>query len=224
MVLVIALPLAVAACIAGSAASLVVRYRRSQGRERLQLRRAVAAGAATAATFGATMVSSLLFGGEVSGSAPPAWVAVLQALTLPAFALIPAAIVVAIRRYRLYEIDRIVSRTVAHAIVVALLAGAYVAATGLSALVLPADSDLAVAASTLVVAGAFRPLRRRVRARVDRRFDRARYHADLEVAAFSRRLRHEVDLDAVAGEIAAVIARTLAPSDATLWIAQQRGR
>ena len=136
-------------------------------------------------------------------------------------ALIPAAIGIAILRYRLYEIDRLVSRTIGWAIVtgilVALFAGLVV---GLQALLAPVtdESTLAVAASTLIAAALFQPLRRRVQRAVDRRFDRARYDGERTAALFAERLRGQVDLAGLEAEVQRTVDGALRPSGTTLWI------
>lgn len=127
-------------CIAGSALGLAARFRRSRGQERLQLKWLVAAGSVTAAIYLVTMVLSLLFGGELwPDQRTPGWLGVLQNVSIPAFVLVPVAIGVAILRHRLYDIDRLVSRTVTYAIVVGALAGVYVVAIGALTQVLPSE-------------------------------------------------------------------------------------
>jgi hypothetical protein len=125
-------------------------------------------------------------------------------------------------RYRLYEIDRIISRTLAYTVVTGLLIAAYAGLVLLSTDVLAVSSSVAVAASTLAAAAAFNPLRRRVQRVVDRRFNRARYDADLTVAAFAARLQEEVDLDSVQADLAGVVTQTLEPAHLSVWL-RQRG-
>jgi hypothetical protein len=124
----------------------------------------------------------------------------------------------AIFRYRLYEIDRIISRTVSYGLVAALLALTYAGGVFLLQAILPASSDLTVAASTLAVAALFNPLRRRSQRWVGRRFNRAGFDAEREVEAFSGRLRTEVGLGAVTAELTGVVSRTVQPATATVWI------
>ena len=134
------------------------------------------------------------------------------------FSALPLAIGVGILRYRLYDIDRIVSRTVSYGIVTALLAGAYAGLVLLATRELRFSSEVAVAVSTLVAAAAFNPVRRRVQHAVDRRFNRARYDADLTVAEFAARLQDEVDFEAVRADLAGTVQRALEPEHLSVWI------
>jgi hypothetical protein len=133
------------------------------------------------------------------------------------FAALPLAIGVGILRYRLYDIDRIVSRTVAYGIVTALLAGVYAGVVLLTTRELAFSSEVAVAVSTLAAAAAFSPVRRRVQRAVDRRFNRGRYDADLTVAAFAARLQDGVDLTAVRADLAETVQRALEPEHLSVW-------
>jgi peptidoglycan/LPS O-acetylase OafA/YrhL len=139
------------------------------------------------------------------------------------FLLIPVAVGVAILKYRLYDIDRIISRTLAYAIVTALLAGVYAGPVLLSTQVLGLRTPVAVAVATLAAAALFNPLRRRVQRVVDRRFNRARYDAELTVAAFAARLKDSVDLDAVRDDLAGVVTRALEPAHVSVWISRRPG-
>jgi hypothetical protein len=130
---------------------------------------------------------------------------------------IPLAIGVGILKYRLYDIDRIISRTLAYAIVTGLLAGVYAGLVLLAAQVLPRSSSAGVAVATLVAAALFSPLRRRVQRVVDRRFNRARYDADQTVAAYAARLKDTVDLESVREDLTRVIQQALEPSSVSLW-------
>jgi hypothetical protein len=191
-------------------ASLVVRFRRARGVERQQLRWVA---------LGTVLVALLA-------------IVHLTALTLGAYALAPlagglnpailsAAIGAAILRYRLYDLDRIISRTLAYGLLTLLLAGGYaVVALGLGRL-LGQDSTLAVAGATLAVAALFQPLRRRVQAAVDRRFNRRRHDATRTIEAFSTRLRHQVDLDGLTAEVLGVVNQTMQPTQASLWLRPQ---
>jgi hypothetical protein len=134
---------------------------------------------------------------------------------------VPLACAVAVLKYRLYEIDRIISRTLAYAIVTGLLAGIYAGLVLLATQVFRVHTPVAVAASTLAAAALFSPVRRRVQRAVDRRFNRARYDADQTVAAFAARLKDAVDLDAVRDDLANVVHQALEPAHVSLWTSQR---
>ena len=134
------------------------------------------------------------------------------------FIALPACMAVAVLKYRLYDIDRILSRTLAYAIVTGLLVGVYAGVVLLSTQVLQFHSAVSVAVATLAAVALFSPLRRRVQNAVDRRFNRARYDADQAVAAFAARLKDAVDLDAVRADLLATAARTLEPAHASVWL------
>ena len=151
------------------------------------------------------------------------WVSTLfyVLLVLTPVAGIPLACVVAVLKYRLYEIDRVISRTLAYAIVTGLLAGVYAGLVLLTTQVFRVHTPVAVATSTLAAAALFNPLRRRVQRTVDRRFNRARYDADQTVAAFAARLKDAVDLDAVRDDLAGVVHQALEPAHVSVWISQR---
>jgi hypothetical protein len=191
--------------------SLAVRFRRARGTERQQLRW-LALGAAVVAVAVAAIVV-LVFSGNLA--AVP-WV--FNLLVVPT---LPLATGAAILRYRLYDLDRIISRTLAYGLLTLLLGLGYAAVVlGLGRL-LPQGSSLGVAAATLAVAAAFQPARRRVQAAVDRRFNRRRYDAARTIQAFSDRLRQQVDLDALTAELLAVAEQTMQPTRASLWLRSQ---
>jgi hypothetical protein len=196
-------------------ASLVGRYRRARGVERAQLK--------WFAYVGLVVVPLLVLGIVTSGSPEPfasiselIWVGAIAGL-----ALMPVTIGIAVLRYHLYEIDRLVSRTISWAVItiliVGLFAGGVLALQAILASVLQSN-ELAVAGSTLLVFGLFQPLRHRVQQIVDRRFNRARYDADHTVAAFAARLRDEVDLEQLRAEILATVTQTVEPSIVSLWL------
>jgi hypothetical protein len=134
------------------------------------------------------------------------------------FAVLPVCVGVAVLKYRLYDIDRIISRVISYAIITAVLAGVFAGLVLLASVALPLKGSVAVAAATLVAAALFNPLRRRVQHAVDRRFNRARYNADLTVAAFASRLKDAVDLDSVREDLAAVVQKALEPAHASVWM------
>ncbi len=135
---------------------------------------------------------------------------------------IPLACMVAVLKYRLYDLDRIVSRTVAYAIVTGLLVGVYAGLVLLATQVLGITSPVAVAGSTLAAAALFGPLRSRVQQRVDRRFNRARYDAERLQAAFAARLKEAVDADAVRNDLASAVYAALEPAHVSIWLAERR--
>jgi hypothetical protein len=184
-------------------------YRRASGERRQQLKwllaGSVLAGASLALTAGHPFGHSLI--ARIVGVA--ALVGVLA---------IPVCLGVAILKYRLYDIDRIVSRTLAYAIVTGLLVGVYAGLVLLATTVLHLHSTVAVAAATLAAAALFAPVRRRVQHAVDRRFNRARYDAERTVTAFAARLQDAVDLDAVRDDLAGVIGASLEPAHMSVWI------
>jgi hypothetical protein len=130
------------------------------------------------------------------------------------------AVFVAVVRYRLYDIDRVISRTLSYALVTGVLVGCYVGVVALATRLLPFSSSVGVAASTLAVAALFQPVRRRVQAGVDRRFNRARYDAARVVDSFADRLRDEVEPDLVRADLLSVTARAVAPTTVSLWVAR----
>jgi len=152
----------------------------------------------------------------LAGSTPLA-----DAFALAGISAMPLCIGVAILRYRLFDIDRIVSRTLAYAIVTGLLVGVYAGLVLLATQVLRVRSPVAVAAATLAAAALFNPVRHRVQRVVDRRFNRARYDADAAVAAFAARLQDAVDLDSVRDDLAEVVTRSLEPAHLSVWVSSR---
>jgi hypothetical protein len=196
------------ATMVASLACVVVRFRSAGGVERQQLRW-VAAGAVAA-------VAGLLAGAAVPQQSVVS--SVLYAMVL----CIPLAVAVAVLRYRLWDLDRLVSRTVTYAVVTALLVVPYLLIVPAAGRLVQGAGSLAVAAATLAAAAAFAPLRRRVQGLVDRRFNRRRYNAARTVEGFAARLRDQVDLDALRAELLAVVDHTMQPVGASLWLRPQR--
>ncbi len=204
----------------GGVVSILVRYQHSTGTLRLQLRWLVAAAA--------FMVVAILFGlgtlAFVNRGAVFAWIPAVIA-----YPTIPIAIGIAVLRYRLYEIDRIVSRTIGYGLVTGVLvivfAGAVIAFEAVLAGVTDTGGEtLAVAGSTLLAFALFQPLRRRVQRAVDRRFDRSRYDGERTSAAFSERLRDEVDLATVTADLDATVRGVMAPTAMSVWLRGDRGK
>ena len=191
-----------------SVAAIIVRFAKSAGEERLQLKWCAWAALVLAVVF----VASIWMNSAVAN--------ILQSL---AFLCLWTATAFAILKYRLYDIDRIISRTLAYAIVTGLLVGVYAGLVLLATRALPVSlsTPVAVACATLVAAALFNPLRRRVQQLVDRRFNRARYDADMIVAAFAARLQDAVDLDAVRDDLAGVVRKALEPAQVSVWISQR---
>jgi hypothetical protein len=190
-----------------AAGSLVVRFRRAQGVERQQLRW-VALGAALMVLAVPVVLAPVALGIPILVD----WVAVVWLVVLP------AAIGAAILRYRLYDLDRIISRTLAYGLLTLLLGGGYaLVVLGLGQL-LGRNSPLVVAGATLAVAAVFQPARRRVQAVVDRRFNRRRHDTTRIIEGFGARLRDQVDLDTLTADLLAVVDQTMQPTQASLWL------
>jgi hypothetical protein len=183
--------------------SMMVRFRRSGTEQRLQLKWFLYASAVAAVVV---IVTS-----DLTNDPLPEFEVV--------FPLIPAAVGIAILKYRLYDIDRLISRTLGYAIVTGLLVGLYAGLVLLATQVLEIKSPVAVAASTLAAAALFTPLRRRVQHVVDRRFNRVRYDADQTIAAFAARLQEGAALDAVRSDLLAVVTAAVEPAHLSVWTA-----
>ena len=197
----------------GSAASWLVwlivqvpRYRRSAGERRQQLKWLYSG----AAALGVSTVISVL----ASSDSTSYW----QVVGTLGMAILPVCVGVAVLKYRLYAIDRIISRVIAYAIVTAVLGGMFAGLVLLATEVLPVRTPVAVAAATLAAAALFNPLRLRVQHGVDRRFNRARYDAETIVAAFTARLRQTVDLDTVQGDLVGTVDAAFQPAHVSVWL------
>jgi hypothetical protein len=196
-----------AASLVAALVSLVLRFRASGGVERQQLRWVAAGGAAALAGLLPTILVGL-------GIAPR----VNDVVVYPAVLCVPVTVAVAVLRYRLWDLDRLVSRTVTYTLVSGLLVLPYLLIVLAVGRLARGADGLAVAAATLTVAAAFSPLRRRVQDGVDRRFNRRRYDAARTIEAFAIRLRDQVDLDALTAELLAVVEPTVQPTRASLWL------
>ena len=196
--------------VVAAAGSLVGRFRRARGTERLQLRW-VALAALLVALAGVVVLAGLAVG-------------VASASTLLSMAVgfclatLPVATGAAVLRYRLYDLDRILSRTLAYGLLTLLLGGGYAAVALVLGQLLGRDSTLAVAGATLAVAAIFQPARQRIQAAVDRRFNRRRHDAARIIEGFGSRLWDQVDLDTLTGEVLAVAEQTMQPTRASLWL------
>jgi hypothetical protein len=202
-----------AALLAGGAA-VAVRFARSSGEERLQLKWfAMAALLVVATIIPLALAPQIGLSPAVESEAVP----VLKVVFCLALVSLFVAIAVAVLKYRLYDIDRVISRTLAYAIVTGVLAGVYAGLVLLATGVFGVHTPVAVAAATLAAAALFSPVRSRVQRRVDRRFNRARYDADQTVAAFAARLKDAVDLDTVREDLARVVQTALEPAHVSVW-------
>ena len=187
----------------------VLGYRRSTGDRRAQLKWLMSGGLMS-------LVGLVLALTESNSGSPV--VRAIASVGFVAVAALPISIGVGVLKYRLYEVDRLISRTLSYAIVTGLLVGVYVAMIALTTRLIPLSSSAGVAASTLVAVGLFTPVRRRVQHRVDRRFNRARYDAEAMVGSFTTRLRDAVNLDSVRGDLLGVVNSAVEPSHVSLWI------
>jgi hypothetical protein len=193
------------------AASLLVRFRRARGAERQQLRWVAFAAALSA-------LGVVAVGAVVPLVPQPGAELILGVVTAACLALLPLATGVAILRYRLYDLDRIISRTLAYGLLTVLLGGAYAGVVLGLGQRLGQNSSLVVAGATLAVAAAFQPARRRIQQAVDRRFNRRQNDAAQTVQAFSTHLRDQLDLDTLRDELLAVVDQTMQPTQASLWL------
>jgi hypothetical protein len=197
---------------------MIVRFRRSSGRERLQLKWVAYTAALMAASF---LVSFVL-----PEPVPQAIQDAVFFLGVAAFAAIPIAAGIAILRYRLYDIDLLINRTLVYGSLTlslaAIYAGGIVLIQGLFRALTGQETQLAIVASTLAIAALFNPLRRHVQAFIDRRFYRRRYDARKTLASFSARLREETDLNRLGDELVSVVRATVQPAHASLWLRQPR--
>jgi hypothetical protein len=217
-------PVLLPICILASALSLVWRYRHSGGEVRLQIRWVAFAASLVSVAYAVTAVSGIFFAPEASTNeqAPPLWLALLQDAVLVSYAGVPIAVGFAVLRYRLYDIDLIINRTLVYGSLTVLLASAYVGGVvGLQAIfrgLTGQESTLAVVASTLAIAALFNPPRRRVQTFVDRRFYRKKYDARKTLETFSGRLRDETDLHTLSSDLVAVVRETMQPAHVSLWV------
>ncbi|MEJ7657323.1 MAG: hypothetical protein WKF33_09880 [Thermoleophilaceae bacterium] len=201
------------------AASMLIRLRRASGVERQQLKLVLAVAAVVGAAAALTMLSWFVW--------PDGRLQTRMAVIGLSFAGFPVAAGVAIRRYRLYEIDVVINRTLVYSALTATLVGAYltcVLVLQIALSPLTAQSDLAIAGSTLAVAALFGPARRRIQALVDRRFFRRRYDAARTLEQFGARLRDEVELDALGDHLRGVVRETVQPAHASLWLRGREGQ
>ncbi len=200
-----------------SVVSIVVRFRHADGVQRQQIR--WIAWAAASVTVIYTVVLAASISSPWGEDAPPV-LQFFQNVALLSFCLVPVAIGVAVLKYRLYEIDRLVSRTTSYLLVSGLVVGAYLALVAVGSNLAPGSESLTVAIATLVVAAAFRPLLRRIQGAVDRQFNRERYDAERTIESFAKQLPEVVDNQVVADRLVSAVQASLQPTRVTLWMSE----
>jgi hypothetical protein len=210
-------------CILASALSLVMRYRRSGGEEREQIKWIAFAASVVGLLYMIALVSSFIVPSEIWFAAGlPLWLDFLEYAALLSFTTVPIAMGFAVLRYRLYDINILINRTLVYgsltAALVTLYFGGIVVLQRLFVLLTGQQSTLAVVASTLLIAALFNPLRRRIQSFIDRRFYRAKYDARKTLEVFSSKLRDETDLEALSGDLIGVVRETMQPAHVSLWL------
>ena len=218
-------------CILASAASLVSRYRRSGGEVRQQIKWVAFVASLAGVVYLCTMViGQLLVASRDGGSLPPTpwWLDLLFSVAVLGFSGVPVAIGFAVLKYRLYDIDVVINRTLVYGSLTATLLALYFAGVATIQAIFRALTDqteqpqLAVVVSTLVIAALFNPLRRRIQSFIDRRFYRRKYDARKTLEAFSARLREETDLETLNNDLAGVVRETMQPARVSLWLRPER--
>ncbi len=215
-------------CMLGSALSLVLRFRRSRGEERQQVKWIAFAASVVGLLYMIAMVTSFIFpSGAWFQVGSPLWLDLIAYTALLSFTLVPIAVGVAMLRYRLYDIDVVINRALVYGSVTVMLALVYfggVTATQTLFRVLTGQEQqpqLAVVVSTLAIAALFNPLRRRIQAFIDRRFYRRKYDARKTLEDFGARLRDETDLDSLNEDLVGVVRETMQPEHVSLWLRRQ---
>jgi hypothetical protein len=220
VICVLLLPL----CIIVSALSLISRYRHSSREVRQQVKWLAFAASFVGVTYLSALISGLFLAPDslFTEGKSPAWVSLLFNAVLISYAGIPAAIGIAVLKYRLYDIDILINRALVYGSLTATLAAFYFAGVAATQTTFRAitgqEQQLAVVISTLAIAALFGPLRRRIQIVIDRRFYRRKYDAEKTLAAFGTKLRDEVDLETLTGELVAVVEQTMQPAHASLWL------
>jgi hypothetical protein len=210
-------------CMLASVISLVMRYRRSRGEERQQIKWIAFAASFVGLLYLIAMVCAFIFpSGAWFQAGSPLWLDLLGYAALSSFTLVPIAIGFAVLRYRLYEIDIIINRTLVYGSLTISLALVYVGLVVSLQYVFRAltggDSQLVIVASTLAIAALFNPLRRRIQSFIDRRFYRSKYDARRTLEEFGARLRDETDLDSLSEDLVGVVRETVRPAQVSLWL------
>jgi hypothetical protein len=210
-------------CILASATSLVLRFLRSRGEEREQIKWLAFAALILGLGFASFVIPGIL-APEAPEGANTLWGNILEDTVTLSFAGVPVAIGIAVLKYRLYDIDVLINRTLVYGVLTAMLASVYLGGVTAAQAVLRAltgqeeQSQLAIVVSTLVIAALFNPLRRRIQGFIDRRFYRSKYDARKTLEAFSAKLRDETDLDALSDDLVGVVRETMQPAHVSLWL------
>jgi fumarate reductase subunit D len=211
-------------CILASVVSLVLRYRRSRGEEREQIKWIAFAASVVGVLFLIGMVISSIYAPE-----PPSWTRLLDSMTVLSYTGVPIAVGFAVLKYRLYDIDVIINRALVYGALTVTLALIYFGGVAATQTIFRAligqqeQPQLAIVVSTLVIAALFNPLRRRIQGFIDRRFYRRKYDARKTLEAYSSRLRDETDLDALNAELVGVVRETMQPAHVSLWLRPDTG-
>jgi hypothetical protein len=210
-------------CILASAVSLVLRFLRSRGEEREQIKWLAFAASILGLGF-ASFVFLGFIAPEATGGANPLWENLLEDAVTLSFAGVPVAVGIAILRYRLYDIDLLINRTLVYGALTGTLALVYFGGVAMTQVIFRAltgqeeQPQLAIVVSTLVIAALFNPLRQRIQGFIDRRFYRRKYDARKTLEAFSAKLRDETDLEALNAELVGVVRETMQPAHVSLWL------
>ena len=208
-------------CVLASTLSLVLRFLRSGGEERAQIKWIALAASLVGVGFCFVIIMSVIMP-DAAGGTRPLWQKLLEDAVTLSFAGVPVAVGFAVLRYRLYDIDVVINRTLVYGTLTVALAVVYVGSVVSLQYVLRAltgqESQLAVVASTLAIAALFNPLRRRIQSFIDRRFYRRKYDAVKTLAAFNSRLRDETDLDPLSNDLVGVVRETMQPAHVSLWL------
>jgi hypothetical protein len=217
-------------CILASAVSMVLRFRRSRGEVRQQIKWFTFVVSFAGLMFFIVMISQvvIVLGSDANLPQTPLWVELLFSLAALGFAGVPISIGFAVLKYRLYDIDVVINLTLVYGSLTAALVTIYLGGVATTQAILRALTDqteqpqLAIVVSTLVIAALFNPLRRRIQSFIDRRFYRRKYDARKTIEAFSARLREETDLETLNNELAGVIRETMQPAHVSLWLRPDR--
>jgi hypothetical protein len=213
-----------ALCILASSLSLVLRYRHSRGEEREQIKLIAFAASLMAILFLVTLVGGSLLAPGTTDATQPLWLKVLQNASVLSYVGVPIAVGFAVLRYRLYDIDILINRTLVYGALTASLALIYLGGVAATEALFRAltgqeqQPQLAIVISTLVIAALFNPLRRRIQGFIDRRFYRRKYDAAKTLEAFSAKLRDETDLDVLKADLVGVVRETMQPAHVSLWM------